>query len=310
MNKKGQEYIGKKFSKLTVKNIIYNYNGTNKTKCECYCDCGNPNPVYKTYFSLTSPGIHSCGCEKKNIMKKYHGKEINGKKFGHLTVLETYWEMNPPMVKCQCDCDGNEKLYRKTDVQGGHTLSCGCVKKINTSLANKKDYTGFISDFNVQILEPYKKNEKNQWLWKCKCGYCNNIFYELPARILNNHVRSCGCLVSSSNEDFIDSILSNNKIDYIRQFTFDDCKSELNYKLRFDFAIMKNGEVFCLLEYDGEQHFKPIELFGGVDGFEKTKKRDEIKTQYCLDNNIILYRIPYTKTTKEIEEIIINIINP
>ena len=47
------------------------------------------------------------------------------------------------------------------------------------------------------------------------------------------------------------------------------------------------------IEYDGQQHYKPIEKFGVEKAFEKTKFRDVIKNNYCKDNNINLLRIPY-----------------
>jgi hypothetical protein len=34
---------------------------------------------------------------------------------------------------------------------------------------------------------------------------------------------------------------------------------------------------------------------GGIKGFEQVKYLDEIKNKYCLDNNINILRIPYTK---------------
>ena len=52
-------------------------------------------------------------------------------------------------------------------------------------------------------------------------------------------------------------------------------------------------ELIVCIEYDGIQHFEPIERFGGKEEFSRTKIRDNIKTQYCKDNNIKLIRIPY-----------------
>lgn len=57
------------------------------------------------------------------------------------------------------------------------------------------------------------------------------------------------------------------------------------------------------IEYDGGQHFKEVKHFGGKAGFEQRKENDKIKTQYCIDNNIKLIRIPYTEF-KNIEEIL------
>ena len=75
-------------------------------------------------------------------------------------------------------------------------------------------------------------------------------------------------------------------------------------KLRFDFAILdKYDNIFAVIEFDGAQHYKPVDFFGGVENFEKTKKRDSIKNKYCLDNNIEMIRISYLEFDS-IEDII------
>ena len=65
-----------------------------------------------------------------------------------------------------------------------------------------------------------------------------------------------------------------------------------------------------LLEYDGEQHFKPVKLFGGNKAYQENIERDNIKNQYCKEHNIILYRLSYKMSEKEIKDKIINIIYP
>lgn len=46
-----------------------------------------------------------------------------------------------------------------------------------------------------------------------------------------------------------------------------------------------------LIELDGEQHYKPIPFFGGIDKYEIDIKNDSLKNKYCDDNNILLIRI-------------------
>ena len=60
-----------------------------------------------------------------------------------------------------------------------------------------------------------------------------------------------------------------------------------------------------VIEYDGEQHFKP--KFGEYE-FDRTKINDAIKNEYCSKNNIRLLRIPYNKFNN-IEEIIEEFLN-
>jgi hypothetical protein len=66
--------------------------------------------------------------------------------------------------------------------------------------------------------------------------------------------------------------------------------------LSFDFYLP--NERICI-EYNGQQHYKSCDIFGGEEGFEKQQIRDNIKRQYCKDNGIKLIEIPYTYDTKE-----------
>jgi hypothetical protein len=79
--------------------------------------------------------------------------------------------------------------------------------------------------------------------------------------------------------------LEDNNIKYISQHTFDWLKYENNLKL--DFYL---PDYNIAIECQGEQHFKPVDFFGGDNGFELTVKRDITKLKLCKEHNInILY---------------------
>ena len=52
-------------------------------------------------------------------------------------------------------------------------------------------------------------------------------------------------------------------------------------------------ELNLCIEYDGRQHFEPVEFFGGKEQFKIQKINDKLKDTYCRNNNIDLLRIPY-----------------
>jgi len=78
-------------------------------------------------------------------------------------------------------------------------------------------------------------------------------------------------------------------IQYIQEKRFDDCK-HIN-TLPFDFYL---PDYDICIEFDGIQHFEEISFFNTNDSFDNIQKRDDIKTKYCLDNNIKLIRIKYS----------------
>lgn len=79
---------------------------------------------------------------------------------------------------------------------------------------------------------------------------------------------------------------------YEVQKTFETCKyKNSDGRPRFDFYVNNS----YLIEYDGKQHFMPVNRFGGDEQFIIQQQRDEYKNQWRKDNNIPLIRIPYTK---------------
>lgn len=54
-----------------------------------------------------------------------------------------------------------------------------------------------------------------------------------------------------------------------------------------------SNNLIKLIEFDGEQHYKPVDYFGGQEQFERQKDRDKKKDEYCLNHNIKLQRISY-----------------
>ena len=67
--------------------------------------------------------------------------------------------------------------------------------------------------------------------------------------------------------------------------------NDTNALMKFDAAIPALNVVF---EYQGEQHFDPIEAYGGKKGFNRTIERDRQKRLACSNEGFVLIEIPYT----------------
>ena len=268
-----------------------------RVRWHCKCNCGNE-------FDAIADNLKKrpyMTCNKCANQRRSDNNRINvvGNKYGRLTILEIIPNTQPTRVKCVCDC-GNVYIGRQADIICGHTHSCGCLHKDMTSESNTKNWSGMISEYGVEFLHQDTMNHKGQWLWRCKCGICRHEFTALPAKINNGHITSCGCALQSAGERYILSVLQELKADFVEQYSFQECK----YKqlLRFDFAVFENNKLLYLIEYDGKQHFEPIDWFGGIDGFEATKIRDGLKNKFCQERNIPLLRFPYTLSSKEINQ--------
>jgi len=128
-------------------------------------------------------------------------------------------------------------------------------------------------------------------------------WWQNPYNHLQN--RGCRCCTNRSKGEIkVESILKENNINFIREKTFDECRNpESGAKLKFDFYIPEKN--LCI-EYDGRQHFVPVEMWGGEAALKETQKRDKIKDGYCENNNIHLLRISYKES---VEKKLMKIIN-
>lgn len=60
-------------------------------------------------------------------------------------------------------------------------------------------------------------------------------------------------------------------------------------------------ELDLAIEYQGKQHYEPVEHFGGEESFKEQKQRDKTKAQLCTKNNTELIRWHYDRPLKEYE---------
>lgn len=121
----------------------------------------------------------------------------------------------------------------------------------------------------IEECEAYispKGYKKSQWLCKCNCGNYTEV---LGLLLTSGSIKSCGCVSRPYSEQFMEEYLNKYNIDYICQYSFDDLIGLGNLPLKFDFAIFKNNKLFCLIELNGLQHYKPVKYFGGSEEFKK-----------------------------------------
>ena len=96
------------------------------------------------------------------------------------------------------------------------------------------------------------------------------------------------CPISiSKGQNRIRDILFNNNISFKQEYA-------VAHLGRFDFAVFDESGLSYLIEYDGEQHFKSVDCWGGEKGLMQRKEKDNRKNQWAKEHNIPLIRIPYT----------------
>jgi len=103
----------------------------------------------------------------------------------------------------------------------------------------------------------------------------------------------------SQTENNIELFLNSKNIKLERQYkvTSDERYFKIDFRILFD-----NKEYF--IEFNGKQHYEPIEFFGGETAFIKQKIRDKKLRNLCIIKGIPLLEIPYTKTENEVFQMI------
>lgn len=222
-----------------------------------------------------------------------------GDRYGHLVVIgEAEKESNGQLrYKCQCDC-GNIIITRGTRLRNGEKKSCG--KCVYNNYRNFEDLTG--RRFGKLVVLEYvgtNKNRRSIWKCKCDCGIIKNIsVHDLKM----GKTKSCNCLGDSKEESFIRSFLEKNNISYIKEYSFPDLKTSKGGYPRFDFAIFSKDGLYCLIEYQGIQHYK---IYSGDFGDYEREVTDNLKKEYCKEKNISFYEIKYDENTlQKLQEIL------
>lgn len=181
----------------------------------------------------------------------------------------------------------------------GTIYSCGCYQKKQLSQRCKelghKARKYFLEGQQFGELTVLKEDEGRDncgaIVYTCQCS-CGAVIHVPTQRLVTGHTKSCGC-IKSYGEKTISLLLSNNKIPFSTQKTFETCIfPETHHKAKFDFYIEDQN---YLIEYDGIQHFEYIDTgWRTKANYETTIKRDNFKNQWCKNNHIPLIRIPYT----------------
>jgi hypothetical protein len=286
---RANEKHGDKFdySKVIYENI----------KCKVIIIC----PEHGDFEQRANNHLRGEGCPKCNggvvfDLEKFISKSntIHNSKYDYSKVV---YENNKLMLTITCPEHGDFKQRAGNHLRGDGCPKCSNNKKLNTEdiieraikvHGRKYGYSKVVSGVNVSskiIITCEKHGDFKQ--------------------TINTHLGGAGCrkCKESRGETQVRVFLEENNIEHTPQYTFSECK--VTRPLPFDFYLPKYN--MCI-EYNGLQHYKPFERFGGEKAFESQKKRDAIKKEYCEKNNIMLLVIKYDQNVNNIlNKILLNL---
>lgn len=262
-----------------------------KEKVLCKCKIDNHE-----WYAFSGNLLNGQGCPKcwttalSKSKTKTHEDFIKEMDIKHpsIKVLGIYIS-NSTKIQCECKICNHTWCSTPNNLlsAGEGCPRCGMLKSTNK---RTKTHVSFINDMEIlhpeiDVLGKYT-NAKNKVL--CRCKECNHEWMGIPTNLLQG--QGCPKCNKPKGENRIESYLIRNTIDYISQYTFDDLLGVNLGQLSYDFYLPKHN---CLIEYQGGQHYNPIEFFGGIEKFHIQQEHDNRKREYAKTHNIKLLEIPY-----------------
>lgn len=264
--------------------ILGKYLGA-KHKIECECKICN------SIWSTTPDHLlHGKGCIVCNTKKpRTHESFVNDMKgiYPDIEILGKYFD-NKTKIECRCLICGNEWSVLPKSLLQRHGCP-NCARK-KARYNRRKTQDEFVSQMkiinsNIEIIGKYV-NDRNRI--RCRCLNCNNEWESRPSSLLSGS--RCPNCMKPKGEDKIERYLQKSNIPYVSQKRFDNLTGVGGKPLSYDFYL---HETNILVEFNGEQHDRPINYFGGVEKFKVQQEHDKRKREYAREHNIDLLEIWY-----------------
>lgn len=263
--------------------------------------CENNVKIICPKHGIYEQNIHShlqgrscphCGLEKIGNKKRldkdgfvHRAQKIHGNKYDYSQVD---YLKSSKKVKIICPIHGSFFVTPSSHFSGHGCALCSFEKLSQLFRYSSNDFikkSRIIHNDIYNYSSVVYKNINEKVVIICNK---HGDFYQSPKK----HLAGQGCPMcrASVGEKIIFNFLKENKIFFIKNKFFKKCRNKK--LLPFDFFI---PSLNTCIEYDGVQHFMPVSLFGGGRAFEEQQRRDKIKTDFCLKNNIKLIRVKYRR---------------
>ena len=268
----------------------YNYSLVNykKNKIEVIIICKEHGEFPQTPMDhLRNVNCPNCSKCKKLTKEEFVEKAniVHNNKYDYSLVD---YKGSEKIINIICKEHGPFEQSPYSHLKGHRCKRCNGYEILNTFDFIKKSKEVHNDKYDYSLVNYINSNTIVRII--CKK---HSEFPQLP----KNHIyNKQGCPICSinKNELLIKKILNEQNIKYEHQKSFKGCR--YIKPLRFDFYL---PDYNICIEFDGKQHYELHMFFGGEKEFTKRQIRDQIKTDFCLKNNIELNRIKYNENIEE-----------
>ena len=235
------------------------------------------------YKHLLGQGCPNCCGNKKLTTEEFIEKacKIHGNKYDYSKVKYVNSETKVCII-----CPKHGEFYQTPH---SHLTGEGCPKCCKTLKTTTKEFIKKAREIHGDKYDYSKVEYKNNKTPVCIICPEHGEFWQAP----NNHLSQkqgcpkCAELINVSETNLFNFIKENTKYEIKRQKTF---KWLGNKKIDIFIENLNLG-----IEYQGKQHFKPNEKFGGEEGYKNTIKWDSEKYYLCKKHGIKILYVSYEK---------------
>lgn len=215
--------------------------------------------------------------------------EANGDRFELLSEYHTNYRCR---IQFRCTACGFVDNARSDVLQKGRECK-NCLKT-----KYRKQYTKTTEQYKLEVTERTNGEYELSSEYTGVKNYiyvthhdCGCTFRTTPHQF--NRGRRCPNCNKSKGEVLVKQVLDTLPLVYKEQVTLNELPG-LAYRFSYDFYV---PEYKLLIEYQGVQHYRPVELFGGDVTFEKQLANDKYKRDFANSFGYHLLEIPYTEDT-------------
>ncbi len=296
----------------SVKNYSFRdtvYGKNNKEKVIIYCFIHEKDFEINPHNFLNGYSCKKCANEKLSILKtkplEQFIEEITpllGDNYYFIKEeLKEHYKNNSKPIPLHCKKHGMFWIRPNNFLGGQGCKDCGVERRATLKRIPLhkliKNITPLLGDnyyFIEGELEEHYKNTNIKIPFHCRK---HGEFWVKPYEFLKG--RGCPCCASSKGNKSIYQYLDELSLNYTPEFPLTKGRNPL----RLDALVTIHG-LKVGIEYDGEQHFRPVDFSGKLTEEEKLKvfnkivERDKKKNKLCEEQNIILIRIPFNGSNK------------
>lgn len=203
-------------------------------------------------------------------------KKIHGDKYDY---TKTKYKHNTKSVVIICRKHGEFKQVARSHIDGHGCKECF----LDRNRSNKAEFLqqalkihGNRYDYSDVV---YRSNKEKVSI-RCRQ---HGVFKQIPNSHLSN-TGGCPRCKESKGETRLRVFLEKHNIPFVQEYRIEP------YQYRYDFYV---PSLNVLIEYHGQQHYKPVAIFGGENAFKKTVKRDKAKREIARRNDFNMITLSY-----------------